>query len=81
MLYMLLHPAEMAHSAVNELGEQYERDIALMHNVVDDVVRQRLESGDNHTDDLLGRMLNTADKDTGQRLDPENVRKIGRAHV
>lgn len=55
-------------------GEQYERDIALMHNVVDDVVRQRLESGDNHTDDLLGRMLNTADKDTGQRLDPENVR-------
>ena len=25
MLYMLLHPAEMAHSAINELGEQHER--------------------------------------------------------
>ncbi|GAB2907890.1 cytochrome P450 [Rhodococcus aerolatus] len=49
-------------------------DIALMNGVVDEVVDARRRDGATHTDDLLGRMLNSPDPRTGELLDPVNVR-------
>lgn len=49
-------------------------DIARLNSTVDDLVRARTASrgGDG---DLLGRMLETAHPETGERLSPENVRR------
>ncbi len=49
--------------------EQHERDIELMSEIVDEVIRERRASGDTSTDDLLGLMLNS---DGG--LDEVNIR-------
>ncbi|WP_063733653.1 bifunctional cytochrome P450/NADPH--P450 reductase [Streptomyces sp. RTd22] len=54
--------------------DQFERDRALMADLVDEVIRERKESGDMSTDDLLGRMLHTTDQVTGTPLDDENIR-------
>ncbi|MGW2466922.1 bifunctional cytochrome P450/NADPH--P450 reductase [Streptomyces bauhiniae] len=55
-------------------GEQFRKDAELMANLVDDVIRQRRESGDTSTDDLLGMMLHTKDTVTGEPLDDVNIR-------
>ncbi|MGI5461142.1 bifunctional cytochrome P450/NADPH--P450 reductase [Streptomyces sp. CA-249302] len=54
--------------------DQFERDSALMADLVDEVIRERKASGDMSTDDLLGRMLHTSDQVTGTPLDDENIR-------
>lgn len=56
-------------------ARQHRRDIAFMHRTVDDVIAARQASGTvgEHTD-LLDRMLTTADPDTGERLDANNIR-------
>lgn len=55
-------------------AEQFRRDVRLMTDLVDEVIRQRRESGDTSTDDLLGRMLHTRDAVTGELLDDVNIR-------
>jgi cytochrome P450/NADPH-cytochrome P450 reductase len=50
---------------------QYQADAKLMASVVDEVIRQRRDSGDRSTRDLLGLMLNATH---GQRLDEVNIR-------
>lgn len=55
-------------------AEQFRGDVALMKDLVDDVIRQRRASGDRSTADLLGRMLHTADAATGEPLDDVNIR-------
>lgn len=55
-------------------AEQFRKDVALMQELVDDVIRQRKASGDRSTDDLLGRMLHTSDPVTGEPLDDVNIR-------
>ncbi|MFJ3929502.1 bifunctional cytochrome P450/NADPH--P450 reductase [Streptomyces sp. NPDC090029] len=55
-------------------SEQFRRDIALMIDLVDEVVRRRRASGDTGTGDLLGRMLHTPDARTGRPLDDVNIR-------
>ncbi|WP_030938566.1 bifunctional cytochrome P450/NADPH--P450 reductase [Streptomyces sp. NRRL S-646] len=55
-------------------AEQFRGDVTLMQDLVDDVIRQRRASGDQSTDDLLGRMLNTRDAVTGEPLDDVNIR-------
>ncbi|MCF1592022.1 cytochrome P450 [Streptomyces muensis] len=49
-------------------------DIARLNSTVDDLVRARTASGGGEGD-LLGRMLETAHPETGERLSPENVRR------
>ncbi|NGN65255.1 cytochrome P450 [Streptomyces sp. A7024] len=46
-----------------------------LNDVVDEVIRERLASGDTRTDDLLGLMLGTAQEATGERLDATNIRR------
>ncbi|MHA7962033.1 bifunctional cytochrome P450/NADPH--P450 reductase [Streptomyces sp. L500] len=55
-------------------AEQFRRDVTLMTDLVDEVVRRRRASGDTSTDDLLGRMLHTRDTLTGELLDDVNIR-------
>ena len=38
--------------------EQFARDAEFLAGVVDDVIKERKESGDKSTDDMLGLMLN-----------------------
>ncbi|WEH13639.1 cytochrome P450 [Streptomyces sp. VNUA24] len=55
-------------------AEQFRTDVAVMRDLVDDVIRERRASGDTRTDDLLGRMLHTRDQVTGEPLDDVNIR-------
>ncbi|MFF4219416.1 bifunctional cytochrome P450/NADPH--P450 reductase [Streptomyces nondiastaticus] len=55
-------------------AEQFRRDVDLMTDLVDEVIRQRRSSGDTRTDDLLGRMLHTRDAVTSEPLDDVNIR-------
>jgi cytochrome P450 / NADPH-cytochrome P450 reductase len=54
--------------------EQFGKDLAYMKDLVDDVIRRRRADGDRSTDDLLGLMLHTHDKLTGEPLDDLNIR-------
>jgi cytochrome P450/NADPH-cytochrome P450 reductase len=51
----------------------YKSDIALMRDLVDEVIRERRSSGEK-SNDLLGLMLDAADPVTGGRLSDENIR-------
>ncbi|MFD4181363.1 cytochrome P450 [Rhodococcus sp. NPDC058514] len=53
---------------------QQEEDVAYARGVVDDVIRARRADPAAQPDDLLALMLTTADPETGQRLDDENIR-------
>lgn len=55
-------------------AERFQADVTLMKDLVDDVIRQRRASGDQSTDDLLGRMLHVHDAVTGEPLDDVNIR-------
>ena len=54
-------------------ADQFRKDVELMKALVDDVIRRRRASGDESVDDLLGRMLHTRDKVTGEPLDDANI--------
>ncbi len=47
---------------------------AVIYRTVDEIIAARIASGDTSDRDLLGLMLHEAHRDTGQRLDLENVR-------
>ncbi|GAA2785521.1 cytochrome P450 [Saccharopolyspora taberi] len=49
-------------------------DLAFMKQQVDEVIRIRREASDTSTRDLLGLMLNEVHPETGERLDPVNIR-------
>ncbi|WNC16559.1 bifunctional cytochrome P450/NADPH--P450 reductase [Brevibacillus brevis] len=53
---------------------QYESDIQSMFSLVDKIIAERKARGDQGETDLLARMLNTEDPETGERLDDENIR-------
>jgi cytochrome P450 / NADPH-cytochrome P450 reductase len=55
-------------------AERFREDTTGMKDLVDDVIRQRRASGDQSTDDILGRMLHTRDAVTGEPLDDVNIR-------
>ncbi|MEU3557231.1 cytochrome P450 [Streptomyces fragilis] len=52
-----------------------ERDMALLNDTVDEVVRSRVADGRPGDGDLLDRMLETAHPRTGERLSLDNVRR------
>ncbi|MBL2225393.1 cytochrome P450, partial [Klebsiella pneumoniae] len=41
---------------------------------VDNIIAERKSSGDQEENDLLSRMLNVPDPETGEKLDDENIR-------
>ncbi|MEV4224319.1 cytochrome P450 [Nonomuraea sp. NPDC049725] len=53
--------------------EAYRRDIAVMRELVDEVIKQR-RGGTEKSQDLLGLMLEAADPRTGERLPDDNIR-------
>jgi cytochrome P450 len=53
---------------------QYRADVATMEQTVDEVIQARRDDVDSDSPDLLGRMLRTAHPETGQLLDPVNIR-------
>jgi len=55
------------------ISRRYFDDIAYLHNLCDEIVQQRREHP-NNTNDLLNRMINGKDPDTGYQLSDENIR-------
>jgi cytochrome P450 / NADPH-cytochrome P450 reductase len=53
---------------------QFERDINSMFSLVDKMIAERKQRGDQGETDLLARMLNVKDPHTGEVLDDENIR-------
>ena len=55
-------------------GRQYAADLQLMHGMTQDLISKRRASGSTDRNDLLDRMLNAADPQSGESLDDENIR-------
>lgn len=53
---------------------QFQHDIQSMFSLVDNIIAERKSSGDQEENDLLSRMLNVQDPETGEKLDDENIR-------
>jgi cytochrome P450/NADPH-cytochrome P450 reductase len=54
-------------------AKQYREDIAYIHKLCDEIVQYRREHP-NDTNDLLNRMINGKDEETGYQLSDENIR-------
>lgn len=55
-------------------NRQYKHDIESMFALVDKIISDRQEQGDQGETDLLARMLYAKDPETGETLDSENIR-------
>ncbi|MFJ4654847.1 bifunctional cytochrome P450/NADPH--P450 reductase [Nocardia sp. NPDC088792] len=55
-------------------AERYRADAGYMKDLVDEVIRRRRGQAEAEADDLLGRMVRTADPSTGELLDDVNIR-------
>ncbi|MGV7100402.1 bifunctional P-450/NADPH--P450 reductase [Bacillus subtilis] len=53
---------------------QFRHDIQTMFSLVDSIIAERRSNGDQDEKDLLARMLNVEDPETGEKLDDENIR-------
>jgi cytochrome P450 / NADPH-cytochrome P450 reductase len=53
---------------------QYKRDIQTMFTLVDKIIAERKQHGNQGADDLLSRMLSSKDPETGESLDDQNIR-------
>lgn len=53
---------------------QFQADIDTMFTLVDKIIEERKAQGNQGENDLLSRMLNGKDPDTGEGLDDENIR-------
>ncbi|MBT2582843.1 bifunctional cytochrome P450/NADPH--P450 reductase [Planococcus sp. ISL-109] len=54
--------------------QQFKEDIDYMFNLVDQLIEERKQAGDQGEDDLLSHMLKGKDPETGESLDDENIR-------
>lgn len=54
---------------------QHRADVALMEEIVDEVIAGRRDGAATDAPDLLDRMLRSAHPETGRRLDPVNIRQ------
>ncbi|MGN4426335.1 bifunctional cytochrome P450/NADPH--P450 reductase [Bacillus cereus group sp. MYBK30-1] len=55
-------------------NRQFQDDIQSMFSLVDKIIKERKANGNNGEIDLLARMLNSKDPETGEVLDDENIR-------
>ncbi|HEY2492685.1 MAG TPA: bifunctional cytochrome P450/NADPH--P450 reductase [Paenibacillus sp.] len=53
---------------------QFKRDIETINALVDNIIAERRLSGNQDAEDLLSRMLNNKDPETGEGIDDENIR-------
>ncbi|MEW4369676.1 bifunctional cytochrome P450/NADPH--P450 reductase [Paenibacillus kandeliae] len=53
---------------------QFQKDVDYMFQVADSLIAQRKENGDQGENDLLSRMLESKDPETGETLPDENIR-------
>ncbi len=53
---------------------QFQHDIQSMFSLVDNIITERKANGNQEENDLLSRMLNVKDPETGENLDDENIR-------
>lgn len=53
---------------------QFQHDIQTMFSLVDNIIAERKANGNQEENDLLSRMLNVKDPETGENLDDENIR-------
>lgn len=53
---------------------QFKRDIVTINSLVDNIITDRRASGNQEAEDLLSRMLNNKDPETGEGIDDENIR-------
>ncbi|MCY7750185.1 bifunctional P-450/NADPH--P450 reductase [Bacillus inaquosorum] len=53
---------------------QFHHDIQTMFSLVDSIIAERRSNGNQDEKDLLARMLNVEDPETGEKLDDENIR-------
>jgi cytochrome P450 len=67
-------PFPLAPLLLRSAGRRNAADIAYLNHTVDELVRARRASG-RGDGDLLDRMLETAHPETGERLEPRNVRR------
>jgi unspecific monooxygenase len=70
----LVFPLVPVHRIAAGLARQ-QRDVALMERIIDEVIAARHDDAVRDAPDLLGRMLATAHPQTGERLDPVNIRQ------
>ncbi|PZD97355.1 NADPH--cytochrome reductase [Paenibacillus sambharensis] len=54
--------------------KRFQQDISTMFSLVDKIIAERKAGGDRDAEDLLARMLNSKDPETGEGLDDENIR-------
>ncbi|WP_349654936.1 cytochrome P450 [Neobacillus sp. 114] len=54
--------------------QEYQKNIQAMFSLVDKLIAERKERGDQGETDLLARMLSAKDPQTGEMLDDENIR-------
>ena len=55
-------------------NRQFQHDIQAMFSLVDNIIAERKTHGSGEENDLLSRMLNVKDPETGEKLDDENIR-------
>ncbi|WP_412103374.1 bifunctional cytochrome P450/NADPH--P450 reductase [Rossellomorea aquimaris] len=53
---------------------QFQHDTQTMFSMVDNIIAERKANGSQEENDLLSRMLNVKDPETGEKLDDENIR-------
>ncbi|RIW32034.1 cytochrome P450 [Bacillus salacetis] len=53
---------------------QFQHDIQRMFSLVDSIIAERKQQDSSEENDLLSRMLNVNDLETGEKLDDENIR-------
>ncbi|MDX8047077.1 bifunctional cytochrome P450/NADPH--P450 reductase [Gracilibacillus sp. S3-1-1] len=53
---------------------QFHHDIQTMFSLVDNIIAERRANGNQEENDLLSRMLNVEDPETGTKLDDKNIR-------
>ncbi|WP_438823752.1 cytochrome P450 [Bacillus sp. JJ1764] len=53
---------------------QFKQDIQYMFSLVDEIIKERKSSEEHDGEDLLSRMLNSSDPETGEKLTDENIR-------
>jgi cytochrome P450 / NADPH-cytochrome P450 reductase len=54
--------------------KQFKKDIQSMFSLVDQLIAERKDRGDQGETDMLARMLSAKDPQTGEKLDDENIR-------
>ena len=56
------------------MNKSYWQDIKLIHDLADDIIKERRTNPRPEVDDLLNRMINGKDHETGYQLSDENIR-------